>query len=137
MVPSTWVTSTAPNIPPRIPGTSKRMNNALLTLPNLTWEIPETPVVKISAICTLALATPGVAPVANRNEVAVTPYAIPKAPSTTCAKNPTITAVQNSLPLIVSPMICQPPNQLLEIKKRPVKNMTSAINTTTTNHTAA
>jgi hypothetical protein len=41
------------------PGMAKDKTKSRLTLPNLKWEIPERRVVKISAMCTEALATTG------------------------------------------------------------------------------
>tara|TARA_B100000035_G_scaffold77630_1_gene64772 strand:+ start:1451 stop:1678 length:228 start_codon:yes stop_codon:yes gene_type:complete len=58
--------------------------------------MPDKPVVKTAAICTLALATAGDDPVDKRKDVAEIPYAIPRAPSITWAKNPMTNAFQNS-----------------------------------------
>ncbi|SVJ57016.1 Uncharacterised protein [Klebsiella pneumoniae] len=71
--PSKRVISTAPSTAPIIPGSSRRRKSDLLTLPSLTWEIPEKPVVNTSAMCTLALAAAGVAPALSRKVVAVMP----------------------------------------------------------------
>ena len=50
--------------------------------------MPDTPVVNTSAMCTLALATAGVEPVAIRKLLDVMPYAMPSAPSTVWASRP-------------------------------------------------
>ncbi|MNN36473.1 hypothetical protein D3C81_1503720 [compost metagenome] len=71
--PSNWVISTAPRTAPMMPGSSRRRNRDLLTLPSFTWEMPDRPVVKTSAMCTLALAAAGVAPALSRKVVAVMP----------------------------------------------------------------
>jgi len=70
---STLETTQAPEIAPIMPGTSSRRNRLLLTLPSLMWEMPDTPVVKTSAMCTAALATAGLEPVASRKLVEVMP----------------------------------------------------------------
>ncbi|MNP62385.1 hypothetical protein D3C76_1576580 [compost metagenome] len=56
-----------------MPGSSRRRNSDLFTLPSFTWEMPESPVVKTSAMCTLALAAAGDAPAVSRKLVAVMP----------------------------------------------------------------
>ena len=71
--PSTCVMRSAPATAPSIPGSSRRRNSRRFTLPNFTCEIPEKPVVKTSAMCTLALASAGLAPVLRRKVVAVMP----------------------------------------------------------------
>ncbi|MNJ61715.1 hypothetical protein D3C77_575200 [compost metagenome] len=71
--PSNWVIRIAPRIAPIIPGNSRRRNSDLLTLPSFTWEMPDSPVVNTSAICTLALAAAGLAPVDSKKVVAVMP----------------------------------------------------------------
>jgi hypothetical protein len=58
------------------------------TLPKLECEIPDTAVVPISAMCTLADASAGAMPAATKTVVEETPYAIPKDPSTSWAITP-------------------------------------------------
>ncbi len=50
MVASTEDTVQAPKEAPSMPGISKRRNRLRLTLPSLTCEMPDTPVVKTSAM---------------------------------------------------------------------------------------
>jgi hypothetical protein len=59
-------------------------------LPNFQCEIPDASVVPTSDKCTAAEAAAGAIPTVNNNVVDVTPYAIPKDPSTNCAMSPTI-----------------------------------------------
>ena len=72
-LPSICVTTSTPTVAPTMPGTSRRRNRSRLTLPSRTWEMPDSPVVKTSAMCTDALATAGVAPVLSRKVVAEMP----------------------------------------------------------------
>jgi hypothetical protein len=51
---------------------------------------PETPLVKISDVWILALAAAGGTPKESKNVDALTPYAIPSAPSIICAIKPAI-----------------------------------------------
>lgn len=78
----------APNIPPIIPGIISFLKSCLSTFPKLKCEIPDINVVKTSDIWTDELIKTGGSPVPNRNVVAVTPYAIPIAPSISCATKP-------------------------------------------------
>ncbi len=55
------------------PGTSRRRNSCLFTLPSLMCAMPDTPVVNTSAMCTAALATAGLLPVASKKLVLVMP----------------------------------------------------------------
>ncbi len=75
---------------PMTPGTTRRFARSRCTLPTAQCESPDTPVVTTSAACTLALANFGGTPRLSSTVVAVTPYAIPSAPSIICARNPTI-----------------------------------------------
>jgi hypothetical protein len=70
---STLDTSQAPAVAPTMPGSSRRRNSCRFTLPSLMCATPDTPVVKTSAMCTLALATAGLEPVASRKLVEVMP----------------------------------------------------------------
>ena len=56
------------------------------TLPSLWWEKPETSVVPISEKWTAALAAAGAMPAARSSVDEVTPYAMPREPSTSWAK---------------------------------------------------
>ena len=60
-------------MPPAMPGSSSLTKSLRSTLPYLACAIPETPVVKSLAMCVLALATAGLAPVPSRKLLAVTP----------------------------------------------------------------
>ena len=73
----------APSSTPIKPGINKFKNNFLFTLPNLTCDTPETPVVNTSAKWVAPVAKAGDAPEASKNELDVIPYAMPSAPSTT------------------------------------------------------
>src|SRR5919202_6212774 len=77
--------SKAPNSAPTPPGTASHTILDQSTLPKLECEIPETAVVPISAMCTLADASAGAIPAATNTVVEDTPYAIPNDPSTSWA----------------------------------------------------
>jgi hypothetical protein len=71
-------------------------------LPKRQWEKPEMPVVKTSAAWMLALAVAGGMPKLSITVVPERPYAMPIAPSTSCAAKPTATNRTKS-PIIASP----------------------------------
>ena len=56
-----------------MPGKAMRQNSSRSTLPNRQCASPETPVVTVSAACTLALATAGATPTLSSTVVAVMP----------------------------------------------------------------
>ena len=58
---------------PSMPGSTRRLNSGLCTLPKLWCEIAEAPVVTVSAKCTVALAVTGGTPAASRKDEAVSP----------------------------------------------------------------
>src|SRR5829696_6735080 len=78
----------APSRAPTPPGTASQTILDQSTLPKLEWDIPETAVVPISAMCTAADANAGATPAASNTVVEDTPYAIPREPSTNCAITP-------------------------------------------------
>src|ERR687893_720651 len=82
--------TTAPKKAPMPPGTAIQPTLPQSTLPNLQCETPDASVVPTSDKCTAAEAAAGAIPTVNNNVVEVTPYAIPKDPSTNCAMSPTI-----------------------------------------------
>ena len=63
----------APIMPPMAPKEANGHNKSFLILPNLKCAAPETRVVKISEVCTLALANSGGIPKEIRKEEEVTP----------------------------------------------------------------
>src|SRR5919107_5571160 len=80
----------APKKAPMPPGTAIHPIFSQSTLPNFQSETPEASVVPTSDKCTAAEAAAGATPAVNNNVVDVTPYAIPKDPSTSWATSPTI-----------------------------------------------
>src|SRR5215213_9475145 len=82
------ISASAPDRAPIPPGTASQTILDQSTLPKLEWEIPETAVVPISAMCTAAEANAGATPAASNTVVEDTPYAIPKDPSTNWATTP-------------------------------------------------
>jgi len=72
-------------------------NNFLSILRIKICDKPETPVVKTSAVCTLAETIAGGTPIVSNSVEQLTPYAIPNAPSIICAVNPAKTNNTNSL----------------------------------------
>src|ERR687892_1915352 len=100
------LSTTAPVNAPIAPGIPMRLTVRQSTFPNRQWETPATAVVPSSARWTDADAVAGFRPTASRSVDEVAPYAIPRAPSTSCAKKPTITrtisvGIQHSLVDIV------------------------------------
>jgi len=79
----------APAKAPIAPGMPIFHTTPQSTLPKRQWETPETSAVPISARCTVADAAAGLVPMARSSVVEVTPYAIPRLPSTSCEPNPT------------------------------------------------
>jgi hypothetical protein len=63
----------APTTAPTIPGQRSFRNIAPFTFRNQWWESPDTPVVKHSAACTVALVAAGGTPYERRRLEAVTP----------------------------------------------------------------
>ena len=86
----------APAKAPTAPGTPRRSTIRQSTLPKRQWEAPDTSVVPSSERCTDAEAAAGDSPTTNISDDEVTPYAIPRAPSTNWAANPTM-AMTSSL----------------------------------------
>ncbi|GAA4776412.1 hypothetical protein GCM10023351_21320 [Microbacterium gilvum] len=86
----------APAKAPTAPGTPIFSTVFQSTLPKRQCEMPEASVVPISARCTDALAAAGAAPIVSSSVVDVTPYAMPRAPSTSWAAKP-ITARRTSV----------------------------------------
>ena len=64
-------------------------------LSNFQCEVPEARVVATSAKCTAALACAAPTPLSTSSVVAVTPNAMPSAPSTSCAPMPTNTKMMS------------------------------------------
>jgi hypothetical protein len=60
-------------MPPITPGTTRRLSSLRSTLPSIPCEMPDAPVVKTSAACTLALAVAGGRPIASRMDEDVRP----------------------------------------------------------------
>ena len=60
-------------MPPKTPGITSFLNKSLRTFPNLICEIPENPVVNISAIWTAPEAAAGEAPIPIKNDEEVMP----------------------------------------------------------------
>ncbi len=67
------ISTQAPSTPPATPAGASRLNRAQSTFLFHTWDAPASPVVTISAACTLALASAGDVPVASSAEVAIRP----------------------------------------------------------------
>ena len=88
-LPSTLESKVAPRMPPIVPGMAMRRTMLQSTLRCHQCDAPDAAVVKISAICTMALACAGAVPKLSMTVVAVTPNAMPSAPSTSWASNPT------------------------------------------------
>src|SRR5262245_66528218 len=87
--PSTLARTVAPMMPPITPGIAMRRAMAQSTFRCHQWDAPDAAVVKISAMWTMALACAGGVPNDSMTVVAVTPNAMPSAPSTSCANSPT------------------------------------------------
>jgi hypothetical protein len=79
----------APANAPTAPGIAIFATTFQSTLPNRQCETPDASVVPISARCTVAEAAAGATPVTSSNVVEVTPYAMPRLPSTSWAARPT------------------------------------------------
>src|SRR5918992_4541562 len=94
--------TTAPKKAPMPPGTAIQPTLPQTTLPNLQCETPDASVVPTSERCTAAEATAGAIPTVSSNVVDVTPYAIPKDPSTNWAISPTIPKTTKLLKPIVN-----------------------------------
>jgi hypothetical protein len=77
---------------PMAPGMPRRRTVRQSMLPKRQWEKPDTAVVPSSARCTEADAAAGASPAARTSEAEVAPYAMPRAPSTSWARKPTITS---------------------------------------------
>ena len=65
-----------------------RITSRQSTLRCQRCEPADAPVVKISAVCTIALACAGGMPIDSIAVVEITPNAMPSAPSTSCARKP-------------------------------------------------
>ena len=76
-------------MPPITPGMAIRFTIVQSTLRCHQCDAPDAAVVKISAMWTIALACAGEVPKLSITVVAVTPNAMPSAPSTACASTPT------------------------------------------------
>src|ERR1051325_617624 len=87
-VASTLARIQAPSTAPSAPATPSRSTNRQSTLRCQMCEAAEPAVVKISAVCTIALACAGGIPIDSMAVVEIIPNAIPSAPSTSCAANP-------------------------------------------------
>ena len=81
--------TSAPRNAPTAPGTPMRRTTFQSTLPNRQCERPDTSVVPISLRWMVAEAAAGLVPMASSRVVDVTPYAMPRAPSTSWAASPT------------------------------------------------
>ena len=68
------------------------------TLPKRVCDAADTATVPTSARCTVAEATAGAEPIASRSVVDETPYAMPSAPSISCAPKP-MRPIRRSLPI--------------------------------------
>ena len=79
----------APSTAPATPATPSRVTSRQSTLRCHRCEPADAPVVKISAVCTIALACAGGRPIESIAVVQITPNAMPSAPSTSCARKPT------------------------------------------------
>jgi hypothetical protein len=79
----------APANAPTKPGTARMPTVFQSTLPSLWCEKPETSEVPISEKWTAADAAAGAIPAASRSVDDVTPYAMPREPSTSWARRPT------------------------------------------------
>ena len=76
-------------MPPITPGMTIRRNSRQFTFLCSVWLIPEAPVVKTSTAWTLAEAAAGGTPRLISKVLEITPNAMPSAPSTSWAANPT------------------------------------------------
>src|SRR3712207_5906129 len=81
--------TTAPKKATMPPRNAIQPSSPRSTLPNLQCETPDASVVPTSERCTAAEAAAGAIPTVSSNVVEVTPYAIPKDPSTSWAISPT------------------------------------------------
>jgi len=89
MSPSTLDSRLAPAKAPKKPGSARIETVRQSVLPRRQCEAPETSVVPTSDMCTAAEAAAGITPVVINSVDVVTPYAMPRQPSTSCAKRPT------------------------------------------------
>ena len=80
-----------------MPGMTIRANSRQSTFLWATWLIAETPVVKLSTVCTPAEAAAGGTPMLTSRVELITPNAMPSAPSTNCAANPIRTKMMSAL----------------------------------------
>src|SRR5205085_5126158 len=78
----------APSTAPKTPATPRRATSRQSTLRCHRCEPADPAVVKISAVCTSALACAGGMPIDSIAVVEITPNATPSAPSTSCAAKP-------------------------------------------------
>ena len=102
--PSIEDRTVAPAKAPMPPGIAMIRTVRQSTLPSLWCEKPDTSVVPISDRWTAAEADAGATPAAISSVDDVTPYAMPSAPSTSCAKKPT-TARMSRLCMLVRPPV--------------------------------
>ncbi|GAA3150781.1 hypothetical protein GCM10020001_088010 [Nonomuraea salmonea] len=79
----------APANAPTAPGMPILATTFQSTFPKRQWEMPEASVVPISARWTVADAAAALVPTASSSVVDVTPYAMPRLPSTSWAARPT------------------------------------------------
>ena len=75
-------------MPPIMPGMTMRKNRRQSTLRWATWLMPDTAVVKVSAVWTPAEAAAGGTPMTSSKVLEICPNAMPSAPSTICAAKP-------------------------------------------------
>jgi hypothetical protein len=68
-------------MPPITPGMTILTKSLQLTLRCAAWLIADTPVVKLSTVCTLAEAAAGGTPMLTSRVEEITPNAMPSAPS--------------------------------------------------------
>ncbi len=92
----------APANAPTAPGTAIPPTTRQSTLPNRQCATPEASDVPTSDRCTDAEATTGASPAVSSSVVDVTPYAMPRLPSTSCAASPTRASTRSlRMPAIV------------------------------------
>ena len=89
ILPSTLASTVAPMRAADDAGNAMRLTIDQSTLRCHQCEAPDAAVVKISAMWVMALACAGETPKLSMTVVAVTPNAMPSAPSTSCASSPT------------------------------------------------
>src|SRR2546423_5592646 len=112
----------APSTAPRTPAMPRRITRRQSTLRCQMCEPADAAVVKISAVCTSALACAGGMPIESIAVVEMTPNAIPSAPATSCARKPIAPSKTYSV-TIVAPSVAVNLSRKLRFGKRDARRM--------------